>query len=137
MLCYLKGRKRGSVLLWPAASVFLFGLALLAKETAIVLPAVLWTYEVTFAPDREKYPLRLRRLAPYAAVALIYLVVRRVSLGGTFTPPIPWAVMFLTWPSVLWNYLRHMLWPVNLTIVCDLPYVTRVDLRNVILPPAA
>ena len=135
-LCYLKGR-REDALTWPAASVFLFGLALLAKETAIVLPAVLWTYEVTFAPDREKNPLRSRRVAPYAALALIYLVVRRVSLGGTFTPPIPWAVMLLTWPSVLWNYLRHMLWPVNLTIVCDLPYVTRVDFRNVILPATA
>ena len=137
VLCYFKGREREDLLPWPAASVFLFGLALLAKETAIVLPAILWAYEVAFAPGRDKNRLRLRRLAPYAALALIYLVVRRVCLGGTFTPPIPWAVMFLTWPSVLWNYFRHLVWPVNLTSVCDLPYVTRVDWQSVILPATA
>jgi hypothetical protein len=45
--------------------------------------------------------------------------------------------MFLTWPSVLWNYFRHLVWPVNLTSVCDLPYVTRVDWQSVILPATA
>lgn len=136
MLCYLKGREREG-LLWAALSVFLFGLALLAKETAIVLPAVLFAYEMTLGADREKKRPRFRQLAPYAALALIYLVVRRASLGGTFTTPIPWSVMFLTWPSVLGYYLRRLLWPVNLTIVCDLPYVTRLDWRNVILPAIA
>ena len=140
ILCYLKGREREGPLLWPAASISLFGLALLAKETAIVLPAVLLAYEMTLGVNREKKRPRLPRLlrlVPYAALALVYLVVRRASLGGTFTPAIPWAVMVLSWPSVLWNYIRHVLWPVNLTVVCDLPYVTRLDWRNVILPAIA
>jgi len=137
MLCYLKGREREDVLPWAAVSVFFFGLALLAKETAIMLPAVLLAYEMTLGADPEKKRPRLRRLAPYAVLALIYLVMRRASLGGTFTIAVPWAVMFLTWPSILWNYLRHLFWPVNLTIVCDLPYVTRLDWRNVILPATA
>jgi len=136
MLGYLKGRQLQG-LLWPAGSVFLFGLAILAKETAVILPVVLFAYELTLGADRKDQASRFRNLVPYAALAIVYLVLRRAFLVGTFTAAIPWPVMFLTWPSVLWNYLRHLVWPVNLTIVCDLPYVTGLDWRNVILPSAA
>jgi hypothetical protein len=47
-------------------------------------------------------------------------------------------MMFLSWPSILCNYyLWHLLWPVNLTVVCDLPYATHLGWRHVILPATA
>jgi tetratricopeptide (TPR) repeat protein len=47
-------------------------------------------------------------------------------------------MMILSWPSILWNYyLWHLLWPVNLTVVCDLPYATHLGWRHVILPATA
>src|SRR5262249_37080887 len=46
VLCYMRGRETESSL-WSALSILLFGLALLAKETAIMLPAVLLAYEKT------------------------------------------------------------------------------------------
>ena len=55
----------------------LFGLALLAKETAIVLPAVLVAYERTLGVDRGKKRFHWGLLAPYAALALVYLLARR------------------------------------------------------------
>jgi hypothetical protein len=88
LLCYLKSRETEGFL-WSAWSVFLFGLALLAKETAIVLPAVLLAYERTLGVDRGKR-FRLGRLAPHAALALVYLVAR-AFLGGTFTTAVPGA----------------------------------------------
>ena len=46
--------------------------------------------------------------------------------------------MVLSWPSILWNYyLWHLLWPVNLTIVCDLPYAMDLGWRHVVLPATA
>jgi tetratricopeptide (TPR) repeat protein len=68
----------------------------------------------------------------------VSLLARRAFLGGTFTPAVPWSMMFLSWPSILWNYyLWHLLWPVNLTVVCDLPYATHLGWRHVILPATA
>lgn len=56
-----------------------YGLALLSKETACVLPGVLLAYDVTVG----RRPLRdaLARLAPFAAVALVWAGVHP-QLGG-------------------------------------------------------
>ena len=42
--------------------------------------------------------------------------------------------MVLTWPSVLWFYIRHLLWPVGLGPFYDMDYITHLDVRHVLLP---
>ncbi len=73
-LCYLKQREapqRRS--LWQAAAVILFVMAVLAKETAMVLPAIVAAYEWLFPPDEDA------RLPNYAG-----LISRIVRAAGPF-----------------------------------------------------
>ena len=44
------------------------------------------------------------------------------------------ASMVLTWPSLLWLYLRLLLFPVDMAIYYDLPLVNSFSLQAVILP---
>jgi hypothetical protein len=75
-----------------------FALALLSKESAITLPAVLLLWDVCFADVRASgLGARLRHLlshrllpvyAGYAAVALVYLAARSLALSdGVLLPP--------------------------------------------------
>jgi protein O-mannosyl-transferase len=68
-ICYLKGRK-------PAAVAFFF-LALLCKESAVTIPAVIFLYEYLF-----KKRLGWVSYAIFAGVLLVYLAIRFAVLGG-------------------------------------------------------
>ena len=56
---------------YPVLSYCCYGLGLLAKSTVIGLPALLFCYDHIGNHGRN---LRLRRLIPYAAIAVIYLL---------------------------------------------------------------
>ena len=55
----------------PVLSYCCYGLGLLAKSTVIGLPALLFCYDHI---GNRAMNLRLRRLAPYAAIAVVYLL---------------------------------------------------------------
>jgi len=67
-----------------AGSIAAFAFALLAKEPALVLPAVLVAHDYAFArPSLVGRPLsHAVRYVPYAVVAIAYLVQRWIVLGG-------------------------------------------------------
>lgn len=125
LLAYIEGR-RGSRPAY-AASVLLYGAALLCKETAAFIPAMMLAYDWLFeegAKGRFAVMDAARRMIPFAAVAVAYLVVRHfvipaVPSGGRYTP----AQLVLMLPEVLWFYVRHLLWPVRLSIYYDEPPV--------------
>jgi Dolichyl-phosphate-mannose-protein mannosyltransferase len=79
VLCWLRAHASMRPLAWRAGSVMLYGIALLAKETAVVLPAVLLAFEILV---RRRQEGMLRRMLPYAGVGLLYIAVRQVALGG-------------------------------------------------------
>jgi tetratricopeptide (TPR) repeat protein len=133
MLCWLRAYDLPRPLPWRVAALALYALALLAKETTIVLPAVMMAYQLIVRRERAGL---VRRMLPYAAVAMFYLLVRQVVLSGTAHTPIPFTVLLLTWPSVLWFYLRHVLFPVRLSLIYDLPLVTQFSWSGVGLPAA-
>jgi 4-amino-4-deoxy-L-arabinose transferase-like glycosyltransferase len=102
-LC-LEARERGGGR-WPwiAAALAAFGLALLAKEMAVTLPAVL-VLDAWLRPARE--PLG-RRLAPALAalgVVVAYLALRTAVLGQPAPPPHP----FVHRPGDP-DFLQHLL----------------------------
>ena len=68
-VCYLHDRK-------PAAFGCFF-LALLCKESAVTIPAVIFLYEHLF-----RRPVRRWRYGIFAGVALVYLAIRFAVLGG-------------------------------------------------------
>ena len=115
-------------------SWLMFVLALLTKETAIIVPLMIFVFAWFYLPKSEKAPRWITALAaeaPYAIIAGIYLVIRKLVLAQ-FSPSelrtdIPTALS--TMPSVAWLYLHHVFVPWRLTVVYDTPYVVSLSSR--------
>jgi protein O-mannosyl-transferase len=126
-----------------ALSLGLFALALLSKETAIVLPLLIFALSLVNLPaasDVSGIPQRtnaaLKAIAPFILLSLIYLVVRYHALRGLAhsTISISWTEVFLTWPSVLWFYARHLILPLHLSEFYSLNYVDHANVPLVLWP---
>ena len=143
-LAYLKSRARGTAG-WMSLSCLLYAAGLLAKETALVLPALIflhaWLYGVrenhtALVAPWSRLLHAAARASVYAPVAILYLMVRIHVLHGfshaqtVVTLP----TLLLTLPSVLFFYLRQWLLPLRLSAFYDLPLRTRWDLLHVALP---
>lgn len=128
-IAFRRGESRHGLLL---AHVW-FALAILTKETGVLLPALLFAYDVIM-PVEEKRTLReratasIRRLWPTAAIFFVYLVARSVALGGLAhsLSRLSTAEILLTIPSVLEFYGRLLVYPVGLSAFYELPYTTSV-----------
>ena len=154
-LCYLRYRadRLGK---WLVGSLVLFVLAVLAKETAVVVPAMVFFYELLFArrgspapgeegeDDATPKPLPQRsRLAgavigalPFGLFAAVYLVVRIIVLKGLghAIVPLSLASVLYTLPSVLWFYIRALVWPLHLSAFYEAPAINSPSFSNFLLP---
>lgn len=85
--CYL--RSTGGFNRQYVFSVASFSLAVLSKETALMLPVILAAYDIAFQPasfasgrGRMKAGHYVRRYIPYLLIGLVYLALRVHALGG-------------------------------------------------------
>jgi tetratricopeptide (TPR) repeat protein len=131
---------------WLGASLALFACALLSKETAAILPGLIFVW-IAAGRDAEPgpspaLPERLRSgvaaALPFVAVLLLYLPVRAAALGGSAMRATLDSLLtaLYTAPSLLWFYFTHLVWPAGLAVFYDTPYVTAPGARNVLLPLA-
>lgn len=131
--------KRGAK--WLAASVVLYGLALLAKETAVVLPVLAIAYALLWPDEswKKKITDALAAAVLYALVTVPYLLLRASALHGVAhrTVDLPASITLYTLPSVLWFYVGHLLAPLHLSAFYDTPYVTHVSWKFFLAPLAA
>jgi tetratricopeptide (TPR) repeat protein len=145
-LAYLKSRERKTVA-WMAASCLLYAGGLLSKETALVLPALIFAHgflygvrlpEVQPATWWRRFSRAALRASLYAPVCIVYLAVRVQVLHGFSHPQnaIASSALLLTLPSVLLFYLQQWLVPVRFGEFYDLPLRTHADLLHVGLPLA-
>lgn len=125
-------------------SLLMFVLATFAKETALSLVLLVFGYELAASPGpRIRGVLNAaKRAAPYAAVALIYLLPRYLVLGELMwknpqAPDRPLAYTLLTLPFVVCSYLAHLLWPVGLSVTYNTHFVTTATSPSFFLPAAA
>jgi tetratricopeptide (TPR) repeat protein len=136
-LAFMKYReKKGTH--WLAISVAWFAVALLAKETAVVLPGLMATY-VLLCPDedwRRKFADAAKVVVPFAAVTLVYLMMRASALHGLVhtTVDLPASISLYTLPSVLWFYLKQLVAPIRLSAFYDTLYVTHVSWKYFLSP---
>jgi len=99
-------------------SLAAFLAAALCKEPALTLPAVLLAYDLIYRKGRG---FRFRDIAvyiPYAAIALVYMVVRWQALGGFYkgTSPVSHGGLMdaLNAFTLFSGYMAKLLFPVNL-----------------------
>jgi 4-amino-4-deoxy-L-arabinose transferase-like glycosyltransferase len=147
-LCYLNARGRSARRLrWLAGSLVLYGLAMLSKETALILPIIIFTFEWLWqdAPGLSGLRMVLDRTRkavvctlPFLLLTFVYLAVRWEvldGLGHTMVPLGLWAILF-TWPRLLMFYLWHLICPFNLSVFYNVPYVRAPGLVSFVLPLA-
>ena len=126
--------------MWLAASLALYTVAMFEKETALVLPMLVFVYEWIYSPRKSQLAARVRNgirlVAPYLALSVVYLSVRAIVLKGLghAVTPLPLSTIVLTWPSLLWTYIKMLVWPVGLSAFYDTPYVTTPGVVNLALP---
>ena len=130
---------------WMTLSCVFYAAALLSKETAIVLPAVVFAHAWLYGgetPDggREKaagtFMKAAKTAAIYAPVAIAYLIVRISVLHG-FSHSHGHAsvgTFVLTLPSVLFFYLRQWLLPIRLSPFYDIGFSNQWDAVHLWLP---
>jgi tetratricopeptide (TPR) repeat protein len=146
-LFHLKGREQTpSKRKWWALSLLFYALALLAKETALVLPLIIFVYEWVYGGSTDEpysWSGRARRIgrafrfaAPYFALIPPYLAARVFALKGFshIATPLPFSTLLYTWPSLVWFWARHLTWPVGLSTLYDFPSVKSPDFWNFTLP---
>jgi tetratricopeptide (TPR) repeat protein len=143
-LAYLHSRE-GHRTRWTTISCGLYALALLSKETAIVLPFLAFTHRwIADGPgvvrDMREYARRFARafasMAFYIPIALIYLGVRFKALGGltSHVGKVSASAWLWTMPLLLFSYLKHWLLPIHLAEFYDIFVQARPDLWHTILP---
>jgi protein O-mannosyl-transferase len=149
-LCYLKKRAEPEhARAYQVGSLVLYALAALSKETAVILPFIIFASEFVVGA-RHGVPLRSSRwrtwfpraleafqvIIPYLALFTIYMAARLLALRGFQNPreEHSFLSMFLTWPTVLWFYIQHLIWPTRLSPFYSMDYSSHFDLRNVAIP---
>ena len=141
ILCHLRWRdsrsqpQRG---IWCAAEIGLFALALFAKETAVVLPALLCAWDwllpaAAFTSLKQRIGTAVSTFFPHLIVVSAYLVARYHALGS-FAPlarnwPLP--TLIGTWPLALSFYLRQLLIPFQYSIFYPVAPVQHFGLAEV------
>ena len=142
LLCYLRSRDSGKAKPngWMGASLLLAFLAVMAKETALITPALIFCYEWIFRdrdrPRKTQLWSAARAAAPYALISFSFLVFRALALKS-LTPPrtkAPLSSILLAWPKVLAFYCAHVIFPLRMSVFYNFVLVEHPGLRNFAAP---
>jgi len=130
---------------WIGLSVLLAGVAVLAKETPVMLPVLVFAWAWLNPDKNEEYDSSFsfakRFLAavwgalPFVGVSVFYMLIRRAVLGEMMIPePRPLLVSMLSIPQACLFYLQHLVWPFGLSVFYDVPWATSVTSPHFIFP---
>ncbi len=143
-ICYMKFREEGRRG-WLWLSLALQAIAVFTKETPLIMPALIVAYEwLGFPSDASgSLPQRLKHAAvnvvPYLLIIAGYMAARisvlagRGMLGRVLTP-LPLKTILLTIPSVLWFYMKMLVYPAGISPFHDSHYVTSPSDPRFIFP---
>jgi tetratricopeptide (TPR) repeat protein len=143
-LAYLRSLE-GDKAKWMMVSLAFYVLAVLSKETAIVLPALVFAHGwIGYTPveisRRPGFVARFRSAfvpaSLYLPLAFLYLLARNRALSGlghsiVHLTPLTW---LLTLPSILLFYARNWFFPFRLSEFYDLFYQSSPSFAHVMLP---
>jgi protein O-mannosyl-transferase len=138
---------------WLVASTVVCLVALLTKETAIVLPVLFFALALTkggglstgvtstaaSGGPRSRLLRALREALPFLGVTAVYLLLRLNALGrvGSQTQHLAWSTVMLSWPATLWFYVKVLLWPVRPRAFADSIPTTTFSFNGILLPGLA
>lgn len=136
-LAFLQSKKRRSRLLYLVSLPFFF-LAVLAKETAVIFPLLLFAADITAFPSswRSQRSRTFARLAGPLVVLGIYYLLRKFLVAMTlpaysFAAPDFFAHLFLTLKAIP-LYLALLLFPLNLHFIHPLNLPSFLDVQLIL-----
>jgi tetratricopeptide (TPR) repeat protein len=103
------------------ATVPLFALALLAKEPAMLFPALILFFEHFVRPGRDQtpWPEKAGRYTWFWVILALYLPLRIVVSGGfapaLYRPQLSWTETLLTSFALTAKYVAKLVWPAHLS----------------------
>jgi protein O-mannosyl-transferase len=118
LACFAYGRRR-----W---SLVLAGLAMLTKEAALVMPALILVLTLMYCSEIRKWKTAILATIPYAVLAVLYLVMRWVLLPHPPQGAVQ-KTLLTKWPAIpgaAAHYLAAIFWPWPLAIHYELPSVS-------------
>jgi len=154
----LRGPSASNSTKWIIAAAAACLAALMAKETAVVLPAVFFAMTLVMgtgkaeplsnagremavtgsgAEFRDRLVSAFRQTLPFLGATVVYLLMRFSALKGQLSPAtqhLPWSTLLLSWPATLWFYVKVLFWPVRSQAFADPILVDSFSLRGVVLP---
>ncbi len=138
LACYAQGTLKKDRRGYAGALIF-FAVALLFKEIAMVFPAIIFTFAWLWSdkkPNTGRFRFAVIQTLPFAALTVVYLVVRNAALKGIVAAlaPISIKTLALTVPSVLLFYGRLLVWPAGLSPIYDTPLVEQLSAENFFFP---
>ena len=148
-------KKSSASPIWLIASAGACLMALLAKETAIITPAIL--FAVAWSADRgqpatsgkarrqdqasdldfrHRFSGAIRQTLPFLLGTGFYLLLRLNALGrlSSRTQDLPLGTVLLSWPVTLWFYVRVLLWPTRSRAFADPTLVDTFSIQSVLVP---
>ncbi len=141
LLLWMRGRETSRIG-FRVASLLCYAAALLAKETAIILPAMIFVYALLegglagnpdaqdkHSPQFGRFWPAVREAVPFVTVSVLYLAARVAALHGLRGGK-PWISnhqAVLTVPRVLAFYVGHLIWPAHLSLFYDLQPVLAIS----------
>jgi protein O-mannosyl-transferase len=129
-------------------------MALLAKETAIITPVIIFAVawadrghaatsgkarhqgEESDLDFRHRFSRAIRQTLPFLIGTGFYLLLRLNALGrlSSRTQDLPLATVLLSWPATLWFYVKVLLWPTRSRAFADPSLVEKFSYDSVLLP---
>lgn len=132
-------QERRPVLLGVAAA--LYAIALLAKETAVVIWPLIFICQRWLHDDdpqeesSSRWLLAAKEQLPFASITGVYFVLRFFALHGMRGDVThPWREVLCAVPSVTWFYLRKLALPVQLSQIYYDPDIWSFSLPHFFVP---
>jgi protein O-mannosyl-transferase len=148
--------KSGGRTRWLIASAICGLIAVFAKETAIILPAVIFAAALVHIRAHRNARLRenkkpterslgtwadikaaIASTVPFVSATAVYLALRINALEGKIssrTQHLPVSTVLLSWPATLWFYVKVLFWPTRSRAFADAIVVEHFSVRDVLLP---
>jgi len=140
LLCVMRAAASANRIGWRTGSLVSYAAALLTKETAIMLPAAVfllgWFYVAEETGHKDKLVKSLCLVLPFAMLSCGYLLLRSAILKNeSYTVSALNSVsMVLTWPSLLCEYGKLLIFPIGLSEFYNLAPLTSWSIGGFLLP---
>ena len=119
---------------WRSATLALWALSVLAKETAAMLPAVLWCYDAWLIDDGAGRWRRIKGLYAPLGLAVLLFGVGRLAVLATLEYPKDvgpnWRYVFVE-TDVFWQYVALFVLPKGQALVHTVPNLTILTVRAI------